>query len=142
MRLGAVAPDGPLGISVGAPYISGSTICPSLKQLQGVVDSTDPCQTGGTGPIVVLDQYGLSQQTEATVGAPSFGAIDWSNPSAMVQVGDTLPNGDTYAGPPTTVGQIQSDLGLATPPTSSVGMTPYLLLGGVVLLLVMIGGRR
>jgi hypothetical protein len=142
MMLGALAPGGPLGID----FVGGAH-CPSPKQLQGIVDLSDPCQTGGGGVYVTLDPTtGLSPLTTGTLGPTGIltPAIDWSNPNATVSAGDTLPNGDTYAGPITTAGQIQADLNLGNPVPASggVGITPYLLLGGVVLALMMIGGRR
>jgi hypothetical protein len=97
-------------------------------------------------PPIVIDPNTLTtQQTQNTINSGALQAVDWSNPNAVVQAGDIIPaTGDTYAGPLTTVGSIMADIGAAQgqPSSPSVGIPQWALLGGIVLLVVMVTGRR
>ena len=69
--------------------------CPSLQQLMGITDSSDPCQSTST---------------------------DFTNPNAIIAPGTVVPGGDTYAGSaPITVAQWQAAIasGGGVPTTSA-----------------------
>jgi hypothetical protein len=145
MRLGAVG-IGDLNLTCGAnpcgflDFFSPSSDCGTWQQCAaaynaGAPTAEPPCIPGG------IDANG---NTIVSCGGTSTvpSVVDWSNPSAIVKAGDTLPTGDTYAGPTTTVAQVQADLHVGNVVPTQVGTTPYLILGVVVFALMMIGGRR
>jgi hypothetical protein len=118
-------------------FFSPSADCVTWRDCAAFIDTpaSPACVPGG------LDANG---NTIVSCGGTSPNTVDWSNPSAAVAPGAVMPSGDTYAGPVTTVAQIQSDIAAGTPvpKQSSVGTMPYVVLGVVVLGLMLIGGRR
>lgn len=85
-----------------------------------------------------MDQAGISI-ADQTAMLPS--TVDWSDPTAQVVMGDTLPTGDTYAGLPTTVQQIQQTYGIAAPATTPSSSTNLLLIAAAAVVVVMIARR-
>ena len=71
---------------------------------------------------------------------PISQGVDWSNPNAVVQAGDIVPSGDTYAGPLTTVADFEAAVAANAPP-SAVGLPQWLLLGGIVFVGAMLASR-
>jgi hypothetical protein len=78
----------------------GAANCPSLAQLMGVTDSSDPCQqtsqvpTETTYPVTMTTGAGDNPQL-APPGAPasaSLGLMSWlqTNPAAMLGLGAAL----------------------------------------------------
>lgn len=100
-------------------------------------------QLAGIGDVGDVDMYPTMTQAgisiaDQTAMLPS--TVDWSDPSAQVVMGDTLPTGDTYAGLPTTVQQIQQTygIGVTTAPKTS---TNLLLIAGAAVVVMMIARR-
>lgn len=91
----------------------------------------------GDSSTIMIDPITLT--TSGTL--PISQTVDWTDPNALVQAGDLVPSGDTYAGPLTTVAEFNAAVA-ANAPASAVGIPQWLLLGSVVFGLAMIAGRR
>ena len=91
----------------------------------------------GDSSTIMIDPITLT--TSGTL--PISQTVDWTNPNAVVQAGDIVPGGDTYAGPLTTVAEFNAAVAANTP-ASAVGVPQWALLGGIVFLIAMIAGKR
>jgi hypothetical protein len=58
----------------------GDVTCPSIEQLEGVVDPTDPCQAGSVTPINLTNSPAYQSMSSPTTGASPGGCY----PAAFV----------------------------------------------------------